>query len=246
MLEDLRALDKWFDRAEWPAVTCPTCRHGMLAPAPDLHRDIPTAASERAMDDEGWEPDRAWGYFQSVQRCGSSDCGEIVLTTGEFRVEPLSFTTSLRLRNAQPPFALMDLPENCPERVRNRVRAASAVLWTDAGAAGNRLRAAIEDLLTAQRVPKTTATRHGKRRALTTHERIEVLRSRHPEAADALEAVKWIGNQASHDVNLRVADALDGADLLARAIELLYIDRPRRLRRLAKQLIERKGITPTR
>jgi uncharacterized protein DUF4145 len=53
---------------------------------------------------------------------------------------------------------------------------------------------------------------NGKRRRLSTHERITEFR-KSEGAADSLEAVKWIGNQGSHESALSATDVLDGAEL---------------------------------
>ena len=42
------------------------------------------------------------------------------------------------------------------------------------------------------------------------------------KAVELLEAVKWIGNQGTHEDSLTVADVLKSAAFLHRALELLY------------------------
>ena len=99
--------------------------------------------------------------------------------------------------------------------------AASALLWVDPGAAANRLRFAIEELLTAEGMRRFVNRDH-KRVRLSTHMRIQEFKKYAGSAGDALEAVKWIGNSGSHDDELTATDVLDGVDLLRHALRSLY------------------------
>lgn len=59
------------------------------------------------------------------------------------------------------------------------------------------------------------------------------MQAKRPEVANALMAVKWIGNDGSHDGKLTVDDVLDGVDMLEHALNLLYGDQDDILRRIA-------------
>ncbi|MFE5258113.1 DUF4145 domain-containing protein [Streptomyces coelicoflavus] len=141
----------------------------------------------------------------------------------------------------------MKLPDSCPAPVKDRVQDAARVIWADAGSAANRLRSAIEELLTAQKIPRTKlVTRRGpaqvkRRLRLSTQARIEILRSKESEAADLLEAVKWIGNSGSHEGSVTVEDVLNGVVLLEHALHTLYDRRAKDLAKIAKQINNRKG-----
>lgn len=60
---------------------------------------------------------------------------------------------------------------------------------------------------------------------MTVHGRIELFRKASPknrDVADALLAVKWIGNDGSHGAELTLLEVLDGADVLGLAVRSLY------------------------
>lgn len=228
MTGSLRPLCDWIDQAEWPHVTCPVCGEGR-ATAEAFSR-VSSGAVESLKEHEGWDPDWDSGAFHGLLRCGLPKCREPVLVVGEFRIESEvqsvdawrgGYASLLRLRFAQPSLVLLDCPAGTPEAVVRAVAAAAALVWADPGAAANRLRLAIEELLTAQDVPRLEVGGTG-RRTLSAHRRIESFRARNADAADALMAVKWIGNEGSHADALTAADVLDGAAMLGTALRLLY------------------------
>jgi hypothetical protein len=136
---------------------------------------------------------------------------------------------------------LLNPPDKTPETVRRAVEAASTLLWTDPGAAGNRLRFAIEELLTAHRV-RRYSVKNGRQNRLNTHSRIELLQQRKEAAGDALMAVKWIGNEGSHADALTATDVIDGAELLGHALRLLYDDSAKQMERRIRKINKARGL----
>lgn len=246
MLGDLRSLAKRFASQAWPQTPCPNCLAGQLSPEQiDLQQ---SHVSEQNRSHEDWEPEWIEGFFRAVLRCGNPQCKEVAVAVGEYRVglvadqrRDYDYDEFLLLRFVIPALPLMTFPAKCPEIVRKRVTEASQVLWTDPSAAANRLRLAIEDLLTAEKIPKTTL-KNGKRTPLKTHDRIVKLKQTHQEAGDTLEALKWIGNQGSHEDSLSTTDVLDGAELLEHAIKLLYDTSAGEIARRVQQINKRKGL----
>jgi hypothetical protein len=146
----------------------------------------------------------------------------------------------LEVRHILPALPLMDLPNNVPVNVRNLVDSASAVLLSDPSAAATRIRSAIERLLDEQRIRKTSPANRSKR--LSLHERILLFRPANPTAADFLMAMKWIGNVGTHESSpLPLSAVLDGIELFARAIELIYDQEGRALERRAATINRRGG-----
>lgn len=255
MPHELIPLADWFRESEWPALPCGACEKGHLAPRTIV--TVEGAQSARLRDHEGWEPEWISGSFHGELVCGIANCEEPAVVLGEMKVDAVvlpgghwygDFDTYLKVRAVSPPLPLMKYPSGTPEAVQDRVAGASQVLWAQPSAAANRLRSAVEELLTAKKVRKTASVpKKGsaggrKTRRLTSHERIALLRADHPVAADALEAVKWIGNEGSHEETLTVDDVLQGIQLLERAIELLYDTTDAELRRLAERINKRRGI----
>ena len=143
------------------------------------------------------------------------------------------------VRHILPPLPLIALPDKTPSNVRVLIDSASSVLLSDPSAAATRIRIAVEALLDKQGIRKTVQGNRSTR--LNTHSRIELFRSVNMVAADQLMAVKWIGNVASHEKTpLPLEFVLDGIELFALAIELIYSREAIELNRRAAQ-INRRG-----
>lgn len=189
------------------------------------------------------------GHFHGVLKCGFAQCGEHVTVAGDFSVDydaaedghTIEFEY-FRLRFATPALILIKPPPGTPPAVIAAIRSASSVLWTDPNAAANRLRVATEELLTAQRVKLTTTNKQGKREPLKTHARIVAFQERQPKAGDALLAVKWIGNDGSHDSELSISDVLKGANMLSYALRILYDKTDAEIERAVQKVNARKGL----
>lgn len=237
MDEELERLSRWFSLESWPSISCPSCHRGRLTPG--MVGDQPSvqthesASSRRLHNHPNWNPESLSGIFHGTLHCTSSTCGDVVGVVGEFEVSvdveddgEWRYYEFGRLRFATPPLVIMDLPTKTPEPVRQAIEQAAAILFSDPGSAANRLRVAVEELLTAARVRRFSVNK-GRRSTLTAHARIELFTKKSPETkspGEALMAVKWIGNEGSHQQRLSVAEVLEGAELLEHALRLLYDD----------------------
>lgn len=255
MAHDLSEVAAWFSEDSWPYLPCGLCGRGQLSPEVETKESV---ATRKYRDHEGWEPDWISGIFSGVLTCGNKGCGEHSTVIGEMKVDAKrtegrnwqeQYGTFLKIAVVHPPLPLIRFPEATPIEIRDRVSAASSILWSQPSAAANRLRAAVEELLSAKGVrktadnsPKAIAKTGRKRRRLSTHERIEILRQSEPVIADALEAVKWIGNEGSHEESLTCEDVLVGVQLLGRAIDLSFDTSPAELARLAAKINRNRRI----
>ncbi len=145
-----------------------------------------------------------------------------------------------RLRFAAPPLKIVASPVGTPDTVIKAIDGATAVIWTDPSAAANRLRVAIEELLTAHRIRRFRNVR-GKRIRLNTHDRIQEFGQYKTRPAETLEAVKWIGNQGSHEAALTATNVLEGAELLGFALRELYDKTEKQMERKVRTVNKRPG-----
>ncbi len=246
MTHDLDALADWFPSDDWPGAICPACGSGTLIVAePTIHE---TAGSQNARKHEAWEPEWISGYFTAELRCARSQCREVVVATGNMRVRwtgaapPDSYVQEFRLRFANPALPVIKVPQGAPEDVASRVAEAGLLIWADPSAAANRLRLTIEQILDQQGVPKYPDTTKGKHVPLKTHNRIDLFRKDDPGVAAILEAVKWIGNQGSHEDVLTQRDVLEGASFLEHALKALYDTSAEEIARRVRAINEAKGV----
>jgi hypothetical protein len=228
---------------------CPSCASSPLRVVPDSLRDGETRASKAGHEHEGWDPDHIEGRFSCLADCGH--CANVVGLTGVFRVQDDRFHDE-RFGDAgdyekyyRPCFftespLLVDMPDATPDSAVAELVASFQLFWCDPLACTNRIRSAVEKLLTEQRVPQTTRTK-GKRHFLTLHSRIDKYRAKRADIADALMAVKWIGNAGSHSSSVTTEDALDGYELMDRVLDSLYARRHRRAASLTKTINRRRA-----
>jgi hypothetical protein len=203
-----------------------------------------------------WEWDSITGVFSGFLVCAHTGCGETVVLAGDYRVgddpDPEKngglYAGFYRLTYARQTLTLVDCPSGTPEPVAAAGRAATEIVWVDPAGAAGRLRVAVEELLTAQRVPRywreVKPGKPGKRVRRTTHQRIELFGQRKPQVAQVLMAVKWIGNTGSHEGSLQIEDVLEGAEMLGLALRLLYDPSQSNLMRRVEAVNRRFGPAP--
>ncbi|KRF28938.1 hypothetical protein ASG91_04725 [Phycicoccus sp. Soil802] len=165
---------------------------------------------------------------------------------GDSRDPYQQYAERLTLRFFHPPLQFIRIPEKTPDETARAIRDASSLLLANPSAAANRLRQGIEALLTAKKVKRfTIATRRNGstfRDRLTLHARIEILRKSEKDVADLLEAVKWIGNDGSHESGLTAREVLVGARIMEAALYRLFESRDPEMERIVRKIIKNKGI----
>ncbi|MDI5939410.1 MULTISPECIES: DUF4145 domain-containing protein [unclassified Micromonospora] len=257
----LLPLTAWF--FELPHIVCPACSRGHLEKTTAFVRQR-SGESLRAEDKwpDDFEPEWVQGMFTGILTCSLTGCWERVAVTGDFETvskpkpprvdawtqEHEMYTERYRLRFAHPAPLIVDCPTSTPEAVRKATTAAAAVIWTDPAGAAGRLRVAVEELMTAQKIAKTRLEKTkagGRRRApRKAHERITEFAQNKPDVARVLLAVKWIGNSGSHESRLSAQDVLEGAQMFTHALRLLYDPSQTDLMRRVALVNKRRGPVP--
>jgi hypothetical protein len=171
---------------------------------------------------------RGFGRFTAHLKCDFAGCGETATLAGNYLRSWVSDGTDEGLTETSYQ-ALSIIPSPLPFRVAPRVpRAIQEVIaevgtlfWSDHEAAANRVREVIEAILTDLGVP----TLHPSGKSMNLHLRIDSFRKmdgKWAEQADIVEAVKWIGNEGTHDTLTR-DDVLDAFDMLETVVEDIYV-----------------------
>lgn len=145
----------------------------------------------------------------------------------------------------QPSIQIISIPDECPDDVKAELISASSLFWSDLSASANRIRAALELILTHKKIKKTQSTKSGKRRVLSLHERIELFKAKDAQLAETMLAVKWLGNAGSHTSSLNTNDVLDAFELLDHVIEELFVEKLKKIRKLTKGINKKKGPGPS-
>lgn len=245
---DLRELDREFADDAWPDILCPFCMTAMTRPEPGSIAARSSAESSRIQTHEAWEPDWISGHFTGYLRCSDPNCDESTAVAGKFSVGLTrtydDYQDYYALKFAYPALPLCSFPPGTPDTVQTQLERAGAVLWSDPQSAANSLRRAVEALIDAQSIPRVTSTTQGKPRTVSLHERIGLLAAKQPSAGEALEAVKWVGNEGSHSASdLSATDCIDLAEFLAYALRALYDQTEQELLARARTINAAKGRT---
>lgn len=233
---------------------CPGCVHSLLTLDKATLHEGETGASLAAHDELAWEPEWIDGRFSGLLRC--PNCQAAVAVVGTFRIKdersyhPVEGEIGDYVHYYTPRYFadaphILPLNDRWPEAVREDLLRSFALYWSDPDACANRIRGAVEHLLTSQGVRRTTVAtrggRAGRRERLSLHARIEAFAGTRPALADALMAVKWIGNAGSHAGAITQDALLDGYELLAFALDELYVRRTERVASLSRSINRRKG-----
>jgi hypothetical protein len=230
---------------------CPDCGVARLRVKADTLADGETRASKASHSHDAWEPEWIAGRFSCLLEC--PHCAGEIGVAGTYTVkdergyaedeevgeyvkyyQPGHFTEAPRI---------IDMPEATPAGVVSEVEKSFQLYWTDRLACANRIRVAVELLLTAQRVNRSVGgPRTGKpRKMLSLHRRIELFGATKSHLADKLMAIKWIGNAGSHADIVEEADVLDAYDILCFVLDELYVKRSKRIGALARAINRREA-----
>lgn len=252
----------WLDEKHWPRVPCICCREGTAGwvPNADVHMPDRQSRDDIAAYHFRGPVDELSGQFTGRLRCDRVACEQEYAIGGDWAysvndVDPENgpqFINMYKVRYVAPTLPLFSPPPSVPEPVNKFLVEAASIVWSSPSGAANRLRQAVDQLLTERGVPRYTLRApkgtppKRTRRSLTLHERITSFQAKSPAAAEALEAAKWIGNGGSHDGDLDVADVLNGVDFIALALRYLYDTTDTELMRKARSINKARRYQPGR
>lgn len=152
----------------------------------------------------------------------------------------LEYSEVFRIKFMNPSVQILKLPSKCPAEVKAYVNSAAQVIFVSPDLASNRIRASIDVLLTEQKIPRFKVEK-GKQVKLSTHKRIMLFAAKNPEVAGLLEAVKWIGNEGTHNSSLSMSDILEGLEIYSLSLDLLYGTGTAAVRKKAATINKNKG-----
>lgn len=100
----------------------------------------------------------------------------------------------------------------------------------------------VDAILNEQGIENSTLDRNGTKVDLKLHKRIELYKKENEEVANLLMAIKWIGNEGSHELNgLDREKIIIAYEIIHHCLEKLYNTRLEELRKIANRINEQKG-----
>lgn len=229
---------------------CPTCEKGSLIIDDKSIESKETNQSINLRDEESekiWTPEYIQEKFIAKAICNNKQCKENIFIIGDSILDWVQageysepdLVEHYYPKYFNPPINLFNIPYEIPCEVEAEIKNSFALFWADKSACGNAIRKSIECVCDDKRINKTRTVR-GKRKFRSLDERIKELGIKHPDAAESLLAIKWLGNHGSHG-DLDIEDIFDAYELLIHALEKLYINKEKRLRQLSKKIIKKRG-----
>ena len=247
----LLKLSEGFTLDSLPYISCPTCESDYLVIQEKSIRTTFAAESIKNSNHPDWDPTWDFGYFSLTFICRNRNCITVHACSGNFSVEDNPIQTSnevpfiniyqCKYLNPSIPILSNTLPIDTPKKVVARIKEAEQILLTDPNAAANRFRLAIEEVMNSYGINRFQIQNH-KRSRLTTHARLLNFKKYEYSIVDAFMAVKWIGNQGSHEDILSVDDLLTAAEILKFGLEALYGDAEAEMERKIKNILKQKGV----
>ncbi len=152
-----------------------------------------------------WEPEWVELVFSGILTC--KNCNEKYTVSGIGALEQdydhetdssPNYTPFYTPKYFNPPLDIFNIPKNTPSELKKFIKSAFSLAWADFPAAGNRLRAALEiivDDLIQETKPKRSLGN-----------KINNIPDDNSDIRELMNAIKWLGNDASHEAKLTECD----------------------------------------
>lgn len=248
-----RLLREPFTTNSGQGFVCPARHRGALVLDIDSVQEGPTGKTQQDEADskvrnDNWDYGCYEGRFVCLMKC--SYCRQSVAVAGisryvDRRTGPQEFEYERALFPLyfSPAPDLFSIPANCPEDIAEQVRTAFGLYWCDPGACLNRLRLAVELLLTEMEIDRYSE-KDGRKIPINLDSRINMLRQRHPklsEMCDQLLAVKWLGNAGSHPEEITRDSVYDALDIMDQVLIKRFDNADRLASKISFEINQKKG-----
>lgn len=230
----------------------------------ELHKKAFQVVEDRQTGQREYDPEAdhdASGHFACLLRCSKSSCGETCAVSGVYDTGVVYDQHDREVfyergfpKSIVPSPPLIQIPEDCPKDVRSEVVRAFTLFWCDHASSLNRIRNALELVLTNLGVPNSFASAKKQQpgapppkkkvQRASLHQRIERLAKDKPKLREIcvrMMAVKHLGNAGSHPGDVDIEDLFDGFDILEHVLVETYAMQTSVLAKMVKEINKRKG-----
>ena len=250
-------IKKFFEEGSYPDYACPECKIGILRNT-KLHKVIskkpPLFHEYNWMEEEEYYRDGKEHIFASVLKCSNNSCQQVVSMIGKFIegyqdcVEETGLTgrfSSYFPKYFYPNLKIFDYPENLPIQLEEEINNSFALYYSDTNGSANKIRRAIELIVTNLGAPKFSLnkkTKRKNRKPLVLHERIVKLGKRKKRTSTMLLGLKIIGNEGSHFNELEIMnnDILEAYEVLEYILNKEFTNKEQEILLKAENLKNRK------
>lgn len=246
-------LNVWFyedeKRHRW---LCSSCQKGFLILDSKTFHKFETSKLI-----EGLSPDEFVQYaYACVFRCNNALCQKAVMSIGQGEVvnEPTEWVYDEQYGDVpvksdyidrfcpklfQPHIHIFPVNSHVPEDIAQKIHDSFKLFFVSPSAAASQARIALELMLDYFKVDRYSG---GQRLALG--KRIELAPSPLSDFEEMLKAIKWLGNDGSHEVGMSDENVLDLYEILEKVINEVFAQETDAIARLARRINTTKKQVP--
>lgn len=233
---------------------CPRCTKGRVRRGDNQVVLVEPHHSKREHASDDWDPDWIRMSFTTMLICDQASCGEVVAVSGRAGVEHYcqygydgepddsGYATWLQPTSMFPAPPLFPIAKNLPQKVKDELKLAFQLFWTDRSASTSRLRTSLERVLDDQGVATSEPDKSGKLRRLILFERIDRFEkaSQDVDIAESMTAMRIVGNLGTHGDEVVEGDYFDLLDVYEDALSEIYDQKTAKLKAKKAALIALK------
>jgi len=199
---------------------CSSCGDGVLAFKDGEFQSQETIESLSEHAHEEWEPEWVSTFFSGTLKC--QNCSEHYFVSGtgsvEYEWDDNGHITAYEVYYPKffiPAIHIFKIPLSTPKKISKIIETSFSLAWIDYSSAGNKLRIALE-LIVSDLVPNSDKTLGNK---------IKDISDDMSEIRDMIKAIKWLGNQGSHEAVLEEYDLAFAFKITKKVLDKLYPDK---------------------
>ena len=182
--------------------------------------------------------------------CSNEDCKEYVSFHGKILIEEFmrynlklednetKEVETLTIHSLYPMVHLIPVHEEYPTEVSKLLIESFSLYLEHPSSCVNKLRILVEKILDNLEIK----SKNKKGERLTTDTRINTLKNIKPEEANYLKALKWVGNEGSHDTVIKQDDLPKIYEILNKVLDLLYLKSDKKLNNNVNMINDNKGL----
>lgn len=240
----------WFRKEDMSKWQCPTCNCSALKVVKEQFTEKYNSETTINYHEDWFNPPEMIVYtFTALLSCTNPQCKEVVSCSGTGSVEEEYYRDEREYVEYYKPYFfypalnIFKIPEDTPIEIKSAIEDSFALVFTNKSAAANKIRIALECLLTNLKVKRFIITRRRKRKRLTLHDRILLLATKYDGLKEICSAIKWLGNSGSHcDEDMKFDDVFNGYDMISFLLDEIYANRHHHVKKLAKTINAKKGV----
>lgn len=230
---------------------CPNCNLGTLNPFEKnfLRNETPYSVEMNSLG--GYYMNN---YIFSIHlKCNNPNCEEFVAVLGEVSVfdekndvtDEMKKIHSFSPKSFYPAPNIIQIPKACPKLFTKTLKESFSLYWMDLSSCANKIRLSIEVLMSYFGIP--TIQQNSKKNNnfnISLHKRLEIFGNDYEEGkfktvSDLLLSVKWIGNEGSHNPQIKRDDVLSAYELLDFSLEILFSEREKKILAVSEEVSNR-------